>query len=116
MEQEEGKLGNEVVQEKRLKYAKKASIHFVSKGRGVSENKEDRALVKGTSDSTNVFPFSRSGTPRITTLIVPFFRYLSFLQNSPKHSCISYNFQSHSDMAARLRHNPTCHSCVVAVS
>jgi hypothetical protein len=57
MEQEEGKLGNEAVQEKRLKYAKKASIHFVSKGRGVSENKEDRARVKGTSDSTNVYPF-----------------------------------------------------------
>jgi hypothetical protein len=47
---------------------------------------------------------------------VPFFRYLSLLRNRPKHDCISYNFQSHSDMAARLRHNPTCRSCVVAVS
>ena len=60
--------------------------------------------------------FAGAGTPRITTLIVPFFRYLSFLRNSPKHDCISYNFQSHSDMAARLRHNPTCRICVVAVS
>jgi hypothetical protein len=57
MEDEEVKLGNEVEKEKRLKYAKKVSIHFVSKGRGVSENKEDRARVKGTSDSTNVYPF-----------------------------------------------------------
>jgi hypothetical protein len=61
MEDEEARLDNEVEKEKSLKYVKKVSVHFVSKGRGVSENKEDRARVKVTSDSTNVFPFSRSG-------------------------------------------------------
>jgi hypothetical protein len=52
----EDELGNEVVKEKSLKYAKKASVHFVSKGRGLSESKEDRARVKGNSDSTDVDP------------------------------------------------------------
>jgi ribosomal protein L3 len=57
MEDEEVKLGNEVEKEKSLKYAKKPSVHFVSKGRGVSGFTRERARVKGTSDSTNVYPF-----------------------------------------------------------
>jgi hypothetical protein len=57
MEDEEVKLSHEVVKEKGLKYAKKASVHFVSKGRGVSESKKDRARVKANSDSTDVDPF-----------------------------------------------------------
>jgi hypothetical protein len=47
-----------VVSAKNLGYAKKKmTVHFVSKGRGVTENKKDRARVKDISDSLEAGPF-----------------------------------------------------------
>ena len=57
IEDEEVKQGNDVVKGKNLKYAKKATVHFVSKGRGVSGFTQERAGVKDTSDSADVDPF-----------------------------------------------------------
>jgi hypothetical protein len=62
MEYEEVTNGNDVVKGKNLKYMTKATVRFVSKGRGVSENKKNRARVKGTSDSTDTGPFLTIGT------------------------------------------------------
>ena len=51
---EEVKPGNEVAE---VKHTKKVTVHFVSKGRGVSGFTQERAGVKGTSDSADVNPF-----------------------------------------------------------
>jgi hypothetical protein len=57
MEDEEVKLGNAVAQEKNLKFTNKATVHFVSKGRGVLGFTQERARVKDTSDLADVDPF-----------------------------------------------------------
>ena len=57
MGDEEVKKGNEVAEDKNLKFAKKVTVHFVSKGRGVTEIKKDRDRVKDTSDSSDTGPF-----------------------------------------------------------
>jgi hypothetical protein len=48
-------------QEKNLTFTKKATVHFVSKGRGVTGFTQERAGVKVTSDSANVDPFLTIG-------------------------------------------------------
>jgi hypothetical protein len=57
MEDEEVKQVDDVVKGKNLKYAKKMTVHIVSKGRGVSGFTQERAGVKETSDLADVDPF-----------------------------------------------------------
>jgi hypothetical protein len=57
VEDEAVKQVNDVVKGKNLQYAKKATVHFVSKGRGVTGFTQERAGVKDTSDSADVDPF-----------------------------------------------------------
>ena len=57
MEDVELKQVDDVVKGRNLKYVKKATVHFVSKGRGVSGFTQERAGVKDTSDSADVDPF-----------------------------------------------------------
>ena len=51
---EEVKSGNEGAA---VKHTKKVTVYFVSKGRGVSGFTQERAGVKGNSDSADVDPF-----------------------------------------------------------
>jgi hypothetical protein len=62
VEDEEFKRGLAGAVEKDLNYVKKASVHFVSKGRGVTESKKDPVRVKDTSDSMEAGPFLTIGS------------------------------------------------------